>query len=164
MHFSTKLFIAAIIIFSTSVWYNQAKAFEVSNNPEYFVDFNIASFHDQDQWYDDKGQAHDFNEDNMGIGLRKPLTEHIDVSVGFYDNSFHKTSVYTGLEWHTKRTRLVSLGIAAALVSGYTDTPTPTILMFLPVVQLGPPQIGVRVGYMPLGKAKFSTMQFYLGF
>jgi hypothetical protein len=127
------------------------------------VDFNVASVHSQENYYID-GAATPFNEDNQGLGIRYGLTDHVDVMAGFYDNSFHKTSVYAGVEWHTSREYLVSVGVAVAAVTGYSGTPTETPLIFLPVVQLGQPEIGMRFGHMPVGEVKFTTFQLYLGF
>lgn len=160
---------------------SKANAFEVRDKPTVFLDFNIASKHSQDHYYVEEPvyyQAHpmydhlpdthmvkyQFNEDNAGLGIRYQVHENIDISLGFYDNSYHKTSVYVGAEAHTSRKRLISIGIALATVSGYSDTPTETPLLLLPVVQIGPPQIGARIGYIPFGEIKFTTFQMYLGF
>lgn len=174
-----------IIISGLLLLAGNAHAFNVSDDPKWFIDFNVASFHNQDLFYTEETKtgyinnpylgiegeytytetvATPFNEDNFGIGIRREVHENLDISVGFYDNSFYKTSVYAGIEVHTKRDRWISVGAALALVSGYSGTPTETIMFVLPMVQIGPPQMGARIGYMPFGEVKFGTVQFYLGF
>ena len=135
------------------------------DEPKVFLDINIASKHSQElYWLEGDVDGTPFNEDNAGLGIRYELTEVLDVSVGFYDNSFYNTSVYAGMELHTPRKHWVSVGVAMAAVSGYAGTPTATPLIFLPVVQLGPPQMGARFGHMPIGEVKFTTFQLYVGF
>jgi hypothetical protein len=177
-----------IIIAGLAALSLNAQAFSVSDKPKWFIDFNVASFHNQEFFYteeertvtsynpylnpNDPYQTYTytevvetpFNEDNFGLGVRYEAHENLDVSVGFYDNSFYNTSVYAGVEVHTKRERWISVGASLALVSGYSGTPTETIMFVLPMVQIGPPQIGARIGYMPFGEVKFGTMQFYVGF
>jgi hypothetical protein len=181
-----------VIIAALAAMSLNAQAFRVSDNPKWFIDFNVASFHNQEFFYTEETKtgvnrpfmldsnggfyygyeeytytetvATPFNEDNFGIGVRYQAYENLDLSVGFYDNSFYKTSVYAGIEVHTKRDRWISVGAALALVSGYSGTPTESVMIFLPIVQIGPPQIGARIGYMPVGETKFGTLQFYLGF
>ena len=175
----TIIIIALLAISQTSF------AFNVKDHPKWFFDFNVASYHNQDLFYTEETFERSymspyrvepikytvteivetpFNENNFGIGIRYEVRPNIDLSVGFYDNSFYKTSIYAGAEFHTLRSRWISIGVAFGLVSGYQGTPTPSTFLVLPVVQLGPPQMGVRLGYMPVGEVKFGTMQFYLGF
>ena len=160
--------IAAALLTSTN-----ATAFDISDKPKVFIDLHVTSFHSQDNWYKVGkvvGHPHattttevPYNENNAGIGLRWPTAEFLDTSVGVFKNSYNNTTVYLGGELHTSRDYFVSVGVMAAFVTGYSgNIPTPIIGLLL--LQIGVPQFGVRVGYMPIGEVKFGTMSFYVGF
>lgn len=167
------LLLVVLLLVSTSV-----AAFEES---QIYIDLHVTSWHNQENFYTEvpvyyrahpmyhnepKTQtiATPFNSNNGGIGIRGELEDWLDVGFGFYKNSFYKTSVYGGIEIHTSRKRFVSLGLTLMAVSGYMDTPTPTPVIVMPVINLGIPEIGMRVGYMPFGEVPFATMSFYVGF
>ena len=163
-----KLLIIAVLLTSTN-----ATAFDVSDNPKVFIDLHVTSFHSQDNWYLIE-QYQDgtetiteipFNENNIGIGVRWQIEEFLDTSIGFFKNSFHNTSFYVGGEIHTPRDYFVSVGFTVALVTGYTgQIPTETPIIAMPIVQIGVPKFGVRIGYKPFGIVKFGTLSFYVGF
>ncbi len=144
-----------------------ALAFDVSDDPKVFIDLHVTSVHSQANYYLDVGDRTEetpFNKNNGGIGLRYQVEDFLDVTAGFYKNSFYNTSVYLGGEIHSSRKSFVSVGLAAALITGYIGTPTSTPVIALPIVQIGVPQVGIRVGYMPFGIARFATFSLYVGF
>ena len=158
----------ALLLMSSNVL-----AFDVSDTPKVFIDLHVTSFHAQDNWYlteeDQYGENTTteipFNENNGGIGIRWEVESFLDTSIGFFKNSFDKTTFYLGGEIHTPRQYLISVGFVAALVTGYSgNIPTPTPIMAMPIMQIGVPQIGVRLGYMPFGQVRFGTLSFYVGF
>lgn len=165
-----KLLITTLLLASSN-----AMAFNVSDTPKVFIDLHVTSFHAQDNWHKPEPAPWDpnktmttevpFNENNSGIGIRWQIENFLDTSIGFFKNSYDNTTVYVGGEIHTPRTYFVSVGLMAAFVTGYTgNIPTPTPILALPIMQIGVPQFGIRVGYMPLGKVKFGTLSFYVGF
>jgi len=144
---------------------------DTSNKTTMFVDLHMTSFHSQENYYEDyetdegtKTTTIPFNEENFGIGVRYQLEDFLDVSVGFFKNSFYNTSVYLGGEVYTSRQRLISIGLAVGLVSGYRGTTIDTPVMVMPIMQVGVPEIGVRIGVVPFGVVPFATVSLYAGF
>ena len=99
--------------------------------------------------YEYNGQYHEWNDENYGLGIGYELSDHIEARAGFFDNSFHKTSTYAGINWHTSRERLLSVGLMAGLVGGYQDTPSSNGGFVLPNVALNWEQITGEFGYQP---------------
>ena len=90
-----------------------------------FLDINGTSKHSKDTYIYD-GVTHAYNSRNIGLGLTYGLNKYLDLSGGFYDNSYYKLSVYGGLTLkhdllygNFRITPGVSLGVA----TGYSDTP-----------------------------------------
>lgn len=70
------------------------------------------------------------NQRNPGIGLTDTFSPDWSASVGFYRNSFDRTSVYALANWLPLRLQLpvratVRAGLTAGLLSGYTQSENP---------------------------------------
>ncbi len=78
-----------------------------------YIDANITSKHLD-------GGTH--NQKNLGLGLSYDYTKHIEFKLGFYDNSFDVTSVYSLTNFYYDWRKNVRLGFAVGLVSGYRGT------------------------------------------
>ena len=68
---------------------------------------------------------HSLNQVNTGLGLEYQATRDIDLSGGFYRNSFKRPSVYALIEWLPLQVDLpigltARLGVTGGLVSGYS--------------------------------------------
>lgn len=107
-------------------------------------------------WYDGKDYRK-WNEINIGGGISYEMNPNLEASAGFFNNSFYKPSVYAGLDLHTTRAKFVSAGLAFGPISGYTNTPTKTLVFVLPNVVFTKGKFRARVGYMPVGISKAIT-------
>jgi hypothetical protein len=93
----------------------------------------------------------DFNETNLGIGMKYRLGWDFSMRGGVYDNSYSNSSVYFGGDWHSAD-RVFNYGIQAGLVSGYRSTEqgrgnvTPYIL---PYMSLTTGAFTTEVGCLP---------------
>src|SRR4030065_2163979 len=67
----------------------------VAEGQAVFLDVNGFSKHTQETFVY-QGQQETFNGDNAGLGVTAALSKHIDLKVGFYDNSYFHTTVYGG--------------------------------------------------------------------
>lgn len=70
------------------------------------------------------------NQVNPGLGLTNQVTPDWSVSIGFYRNSFRRTSGYALVNWTPLHLSLpagvrVSAGLTAGLLSGYTHDENP---------------------------------------
>ena len=93
----------------------------------------------------------DFNETNLGIGMKYRLGWNFSLRGGVYDNSYNNNSVYFGGDWHSSN-RILDYGVQAGLVSGYRGTAqgggdvTPYILPYI-AIRSGP--VTTEVGCLP---------------
>jgi hypothetical protein len=137
-----------------------------------YLDINGLSKHSINE-YCYQGKCQPFNQTNPGLGITTDLTNHIDLKVGGYKNSYYKTSLYAGINIHTALTHNVwniSPGIMVGMVSGYDKTPMrvgTVVLSIIPNVAIHYQDFGVVIGYIPpvitpeAGKAiSVVTMQF----
>lgn len=118
------------------------------------LDINGVSQHSKDTyWY--QGKTHRYNESNLGLGLTYGVKKYVDVSAGFFENSYYRTTVYAGFRLGPEFVFgdvVVSPGIQAGYASGYVNTPVnssslrPVVLPNLRVAYRG---VGVTVGYVP---------------
>lgn len=99
--------------------------------------------------FEDKtNEGVEHNEENYGLGFKSD-----SLVIGFFENSHEKTSIYFGKEFEHKYTRVISFGIQAGFVSGYTDDQleTPAIgnfhLYALPEIILTDDVVGKAVRY-----------------
>lgn len=88
------------------------------------LDLNLASIHTE-AW-----ARRDLNQINPGLGLEYQASPDVGYAVGFYRNSYRRTSVYALGVWTPLRLAIpggltASAGLAAGLVSGYTRTECP---------------------------------------
>src|SRR4030066_1093964 len=72
-----------------------------------------------------QGQQETFNGDNAGLGVTAALSKHIDLKVGFYDNSYFHTTVYGGgnvkTEFSFGQIKFAP-GVTGGLAPGYDNT------------------------------------------
>ena len=111
---------------------------------------------------DNGASDYNFNEKNLGIGVRYPTGTNFSIRGGIYDNSYNSNSVYFGGDWYTA-SNVLNLGVQAGLVTGYAGTPqgggtvTPYILPYVSIrtgvltTEIGciPPVIG-KIGVLTL--------------
>lgn len=110
---------------------------------------NLGAFSRHDGKRIDNGQ--EYNETNSGLGYEWQASEHVNYSLGFFENSYEKTSWYasafyghTVASWEWGKIRL---GITGGLVTGY---PANAILpLFLPTAMIEAKRFGVNIGYSP---------------
>lgn len=82
------------------------------------LELNGFSFHDH------KG----YNGINWGLGLEKPLSDKTSVSVGWYENSINRTSLYASIRYSGYNHRDWDLGVRAGLVTGYRWSVAPVLI------------------------------------
>lgn len=129
-----------------------------SRAADLYLDVNGFSRHSQ-KYYTYQGQRQAFNEDNAGLGLTSSWTDNVDLTAGFYRNSYAKPSVYGGANLHMnfKGGPIVwRPGVSVGLVSGYDNTPDHAgvvRLAVMPNVAISTGNLGVKIGYVPARKA-----------
>ena len=127
-----------------------------------YFDINVTSLHSRSYWIDNNNDHIPFNENNAGLGLTHELSKHknFELKGGFYDNSYHKISLYGLLNFkHTfymGNHFYAAPGVAVGAVSGYKGTygdytrghanVEPVILSN---VSVGTEEIRLNVGYVP---------------
>lgn len=124
---------------------------------DYYLDVHLVSKHSQSYYYDNAGKPQQFNEQNLGIGLAYQFSPSWRVGGGFYDNSYHKTSAYLGVEGNVQLYKYMWAGVAVAAVTGYQGTPTQTPLIFLPMITVGNERVRAKIGIAPIGEIQFMT-------
>jgi hypothetical protein len=103
-----------------------------------------------------------FNSANFGLGLKYGLAKYADAFVGFYDNSYDKTSFYGGVnikrDFHPGGGKFrVAPGLKLGLVTGYAGTPDndaawgpgDTAPMAIPNIEVGYGSVYTNAGYIP---------------
>ena len=103
-----------------------------------------------------------YNSANYGFGLKYGLAKYADAFVGFYDNSYDKTSFYGGV--NIKRDFYpgggkfrVAPGLKLGLTTGYEGTPDDdaawgpggTAPMAVPNIEVGYGSVYTNAGYIP---------------
>ena len=93
-------------------------------SPRLSLDLNLASVHTE-AW-----ARRSLNQVNPGAGLEYQVSPDVGYAVGFYRNSYRRTSAYALGVWAPLRLAIpggltASAGLAAGLVSGYTRTECP---------------------------------------
>lgn len=83
------------------------------------LDVSLASFHTHAR------ARHSLNQHNPGLGLTYSFSPDWSGSLGFYENSYRKTSAYALANWTPWHASLpgdfsLAAGVTAGLVSGYT--------------------------------------------
>lgn len=100
------------------------------NPGELTLDLNGASWHSESQ-YTYQGTTSHYQQSNPGLGLTYAFDDHINLTAGFFENSYRKTTVYAGAVIHQDFRSaddewVLSPGIALLLGTGYEDTPEET--------------------------------------
>lgn len=91
-------------------------------------------------------RAVEHNERNFGLGIEHDIAANTRLIVGFYDNSFDRTTVYAGVAYAPWCAGPFRFGVLAAFGSGYGDRPYPVIL---PAVLIEGPRFGANLGIVP---------------
>ena len=150
---------------------------------EWSLDVNGLSSHSESRYFEN-GVSKAYNETNPGLGVSIELHEwreavrryestqwvddfgvDLDFKVGFFDNSYKKTSIYVGPFFHKdlgEGSWAFAPGLALLLISGYDDTPedAPAVAP-LPIfaLEVGHRAMKLNFGYMPWGRVDLVTMQ-----
>lgn len=143
-----------------------ASAAHALDQGQWTLDINGASWHSENSYFHG-GQNRQYNESNLGLGLSYGFHDNLDLKVGFFDNSYQKTSVYAGAfahwDFYTQdRQWVISPGAFLLLASGYENTPenAPAIA---PVpgfaVGVGHRKLRLNLGYIPFGQVQLATAQ-----
>ena len=117
-----------------------------------WLDIHLTSFHANRTYVDQSGNDVKYNQSNLGLGLSLPVNANIDARAGFFENSFNKTSLYAGADFHTNSNKLISAGINTGLASGYKNTPanTSTVTpMLVPYLSFKLKNFRTQIGYIP---------------
>ena len=134
-----------------------------------WINLHLGSHHDTNQWFDDNGNAFDFNESNYGAGVIHEWIDHLDVRAGAFRNSFDHTSVYTGIGWHTSYQKPVSAALQVGIATGYKNTPTggdsALVGYVMPTLGINFDRVRAEIGYIPsTGEDKSNVVTFSLSF
>lgn len=104
-----KHLIMAIALAATSV---------IATAGELSLQLHGLSWHDKERSeFDHSGR--DWNERNVGLGIRNTYSETWSVQAGFYRNSVDKTTAYAAVNYTPIQFGAVRIGTFAGLVSGY---------------------------------------------
>lgn len=90
--------------------------------PDY-LNINLTSYHAKGQNYMSRdGDVNPYNNKNLGLGLGWDLTEKSRTEVGFFENSYYKTSVYALYEHDFFNiTDYITVSGFAGITTGYKD-------------------------------------------
>jgi len=121
---------------------------------EWTLDVNTASKHEKNTYGKDKY----YNENNNGFGFTYGYSNSLDVKLGYFKNSYHKTSIYAGFtvnrDFYVHDQFVISPGIGMMFSTGYHDTPlsAPILAPVLhPSISIGFKTMRSTVGYIPSG-------------
>lgn len=163
------------LLFSVSIAYNVAHKVVHAGEGQVWGEYHVGSNHskpgyNQTTHYRGIGGGYTetkfvkYNEQNTGGGLVYEVSDTFEVSTGFYKNSFNNTTLYGAVDFHMYRTYPVAFGITIGRVSGYRDVPGATDYMALPNIVFGTDKVRVKVGYIPFGDVKVTTLTVGLAF
>ena len=136
-----------------------------ANSAELYLDLNLASSHAKSGYYEN-GKKIPYNERNLGLGLTYSYHENLDFKVGFYENSYEKTSIYAGAQPHINLLNDNRLtlegGLMFGVVSGYEEEDNAGIeiggglnVIILPTIRIGYDFVFLNIGYLPGAVATF---------
>ena len=94
----------------------------------------------------DRSAGH--NERNFGVGIEQDVRPGLRAVVGFYDNSFNRTTIYLGVAFMPLHIGDFSFGLVGALASGYSSDRR-FLPIALPVVQYERSGWGANIGVVP---------------
>ena len=90
-----------------------------------WVDMNGVSKHIGAEEYTFNGETKKFNEINRGLGVGVEVHKNVEVTAGFYENSYYKNTVYVGsrlfLNYKVGEVK-IKPGVLIGAVTGYDDT------------------------------------------
>lgn len=72
-----------------------------------------------------------YNGINWGMGLEKPISPNVSASVGWYNNSLDRISLYGTLRYSFYKNSDWDLGVRGGVITGYKISPAP---VFVPEV------------------------------
>ena len=90
----------------------------------------------------------EWNERNIGLGLRITQSPEVSYQSGFYKNSEHSWSIYGGIDWTPLHLGPFSAGVAAGIVTGYDTYPVVPVGTLIVRSTLSS-RIDVMVRYLP---------------
>lgn len=108
-----------------------------------WIDIHLASNHATPGYYVNN-EFREWNERNLGLGAEFPINSYVSYTVGGYHNSYRRTSLYTGADFHTHSWAFTGVGVMAGIVSGYEDK-----VMVLPYYRMGNRAVRVKFGIIP---------------
>lgn len=114
------------------------------------LDTNGLSHHSLPEYYY-QGKIHKFNSNNIGLGLTLPAKKFLDWKLGFYKNSYYKTTFYGGANAKVDLGPF-SAGLFLGLATGYNNTPMHSGFfqpVVMPNVEVAFKHIGIMLGYLP---------------
>ena len=87
-----------------------------------------------------------YNETNHGLGYEQDISNRWKIQVGYYQNSFSRTSVYAGGTYLPWQWRDFRFGGTIAAVSGYNSKPT---IIAFPTIQWEGETFGTNIMVLP---------------
>ena len=134
---------------------------------EWTLDINTGSKHDNAYYGKDKA----FNENNNGAGITYGFSNTIDFKVGYYENSYHRTSVYGGpvlnKDFYYHNDFVISPGVGLMFTTGYHGIVenAPVVAPIIhPSISFGFKTLRSTVGYIPYGENNVLTFQTQIQF
>lgn len=131
-----------------------------------WLDVNITSRHSEKTYFIGR-QKHTYNSNNFGLGLTWEPADWWELKAGWFDNSYHKTSIYGAgaLKWNLLRGGgpwVIAPGALLGALSGYQNTPEQTGEITpwgLATLTLGHKKFGrINLGYLPSQLFKAGTV------
>lgn len=136
---------------------------------EWTLDINTGSKHDSKTY--GRNNSKTYNETNNGIGFTFGYTHSIDIKLGYYENSYNKTSVYGGAvlnkDFYFHNDFVISPGFGFLMATGYEGTVknAPALAPMLhPSISFGFRTLRSTIGYIPYGTNNVLTFQTQIQF
>ncbi|MGH1485069.1 MAG: hypothetical protein ACRBCI_02540 [Cellvibrionaceae bacterium] len=148
------------------IWMCSSQLFALDAN-EWTLDINTGSKHSSETY----GKNKYYNEENNGFGMTFGYSDMIDIKIGFFDNSYNKSSVYGGAvfnkDYYIFNDIVVSPGVGLMFTTGYHDTPidAPALAPIVyPTITIGHKTLRSTIGYVPYGEDTVFTFQTQIQF
>ncbi|HWA27493.1 MAG TPA: hypothetical protein VG734_17695, partial [Lacunisphaera sp.] len=91
----------------------------------WWLDINLTSQHSRHE-YVFEGSRHEYNSRNLGLGLAYDWRDWCDLKAGWFNNSYHRTSLYAVVHPRFDLLRsprvMLAIGVAVGAVTGYNHT------------------------------------------
>jgi hypothetical protein len=134
---------------------------------EWTLDINTGSKHSKETYAKNKY----YNEENDGFGLTFGYSDMIDIKVGFFENSYEKSSIYGGAvfnkDYYLFNDIVVSPGVGLIFATGYHNTPVDAPMLapiVYPTITIGHKTLRSTIGYIPYGEDTVFTFQTQIQF